>query len=268
MENVSETSPKDQESKDRSITSQEITDLEKKSLGLDYKLLEKLNHDDIKEVYQVFVDVDDETSKEFVAKAMKKIRPPPIEIARVGHRIWTYFYEKTILRIALLLWFFQLSFLKKILPFQLPIPFGFDLEQMPIFLKKILLSEPGAESPTHIVVGGLLFFVGFILIWAAWRFWLAYLESRWNKYYSGSTLLRRKFGIIVVNKEGGSIGILRTFLRGFFRIPVLSMFMIISMEYSDYERGLHDRLFGTYVLRVNQDVDSQEIALFIKNNYK
>ena len=268
MTNLPKDPKKVHKSKDEAITLQKDDNFEQKSSSLSSKLLEKLNHDDIKEVYQTFIDLDDEASKEIVAQSIKKIKTPPIEIARIGHRIWTYFYEKTILRIALLLWFFQSNLLKKILPFEIPILFNLDLEQMPSFFRKILLSEPGAESPTHIVAGGLFFFVGFIVIWITWKFWLAYLESKWNKNYSGSTLLRRNLGIIVVDKQGEPIGIIKTFLRGFFRMPIVSMLIIISMEYSAYERGLHDKLFGTYVLRINQDVDPQQIALFITNNYK
>ena len=246
---------------------QEIEHFEKQSLEINSKLLEKLHHDDIKEVYQIFNDLDNEASKEIVAQAMKKVEAPPIEIARIGHRIWTYFYEKTILRIALLIWFFQLNLLKKILPFEIPFPSNFDVEQVPRFLRKILFSQPGAETITHVMMGSLVFLFGFVVIWVSWRIWLAYLESKRNKNHSGSTLLRRNLGIIVVNRKGESIGILRALLRGLFRIPVFSMFMIMSMEYSDYERGLHDKLFKTYVLRINQDVSPSEIAFFIKNNY-
>ena len=237
---------------------------ESQSLEIDTRLLKKLDHDEIKEVYQVFKDLNDEASKEVIKKAAQASPlPPPIEKAKLGHRIWTYFYEKMIFRIPLVIWLFQSGFLRKQFPLEVSIPDGLDFANTPGFLRKILLSE----SNEYLVLGGIIYVMGFVCIWLAWRVWIAYLESKRNKNHSGSTLLRRKLGVIVVNKKGEAVGWLRAFFRGLFRVPVFSMIMIISMEFSAHERGLHDKIFGTYVLRINQDVTTQEIAHFIRENY-
>ena len=246
-----------------SISIEEIDNFENQTLKIDFQSLKKLDHDDIKEVYQIFNDIDDEDSKAIVKKAMGVIKPPDIEIGKISHRIWTYFYEKFILRIAFFIWFLQLDFLKNIFPFKIPFPPDLDASNIPSILKKVLLSNSGS----HLILGGIIFLLGFICLWIIWKTWLAYLESQHNKNYSGSTFLRRKLGLIVVDKKGETIGWLRVFLRGLFRIPIVSMIMIISMESSDKQRGLHDKIFGTYVLRLHKDLTSQEIAFFITQNY-
>ncbi len=246
-----------------SISIEEIDKFENQNLKIDLKVLKKLDYDDIQEIYQIFNDIDDEDSKAIVRKAMETIKPPDIEIAKISHRIWTYFYEKLILRIAFFIWFLQLNFLKNIFSFEISFSPNFDTSNIPSIFKKVLFSNSGS----HLILGGIIFLLGFICLWVIWKIWLAYLESRYNKNHSGSTFLRRKVGLIVVDKKGETIGWLRVFLRGLFRIPIVSMIMIISMELSDKQRGLHDKVFGTYVLRLHKDLTSQEIAFFITQNY-
>ena len=102
----------------------------------------------------------------------------------------------------------------------------------------------------------------YVFLKTIWRVILAKKEA------SGSSFMRKKIGIVVVNKSGKPLGTVQNFFRGLFRAFPFNLFTIAHMEYTKSDRGIHDKIFGSYVLRLNEHVDEFQISAFIKNNFK
>ena len=237
-------------------------EIEKTASGLRLETLKNLNYDELKEVYQSFSDIDDEEAKSLIVRALDMVKKPSIEKARLGHRIWSYFYEKIPIRLFLLFWLFLASKLKNLIPDWMIVVDPDSISQMPPPLANFIFIENTAIS-----LGMLMAMVILVLVWISWRIWVAWLESNKNSGHPGSTYFRHNIGIVVVNKKGRAINPLFSFLRGLFRIFPLSLLSVVSMEVARSGRAIHDRLFHTYVLRIYRDVDQEEIAHFIKENY-
>ena len=224
--------------------------------------LKKLNYDELKEVYQTFDDIDEETSKSIVLSILQMTQKPSIEKAKLGHRIWSYFYEKIPIRLFILLWFFLAAKLKTLISYWLFTVDPDSLSQIPSLLVNFIFLESKALSLGMLIAIALLF-----AVWIFWRLWVAWSESNANFKHPGSTHFRQNLGLIVVNKRGKPINPLFSFLRGLFRVFPLSLISVISMEFSRSGRGIHDLLFNTYVLRIYRDLSHEEIAYFIRENY-
>ncbi|MDH5720608.1 MAG: RDD family protein [Spirochaetia bacterium] len=196
------------------------------------KNLKNLDHDELTEILQVLENTDKQKEYEIVQKTLKQKKAPPIEKEKTGHRIWSYYYDNWIFR-----WIF----------FALGAVIYFSLD----------FFVPDAPMKKK----GVILFAAYLMLKTIWRIILAKQES------SGSTFMRKRIGIVVVNKNGRPLGIVQNFLRGFFRAFPLNLFTVALMEFTKNDRGIHDFLFGSYVLRINEEVDELQIASFIKQNY-
>lgn len=207
----------------------------------DEAYLKKLHWDELIEIKDLLDPEKEENLYQKVEKALYNYLEPKIEIAQIGERVWSFFYEKYFLRILLFLWAFLAYF---------------------IYQKNVLLTEKMGTKAYWII-----FAIGaFILIFIG-RIYLAYAESRKNNTLSGSKI-RQKLGIVVVQKNGYPPSFLKSFARGLFKSFPLIFLTLLSLELDKKNRGIHDRLFGTYVLRINdKNVTRKEIADFIEKNF-
>ena len=239
-----------------------VESAESKGLRVDIQHLKNLDKDELKEVYQVLSEVNHEESQEIVAKIIQETKAPPIEKAKIGHRVWTYFYDKAIFRVGLVIWFLFFNPLKAAFDQKIPLPEDMETAKFPPFLKPLFTEQGDA-----IFLGSVIFIAVLLGLWISWRLWTAFMESKRNHHHPGSTFCRRNLRIVLVDRRGQPIGWLRTFLRGLFRLPIVSMITLATMEFSSNNRGIHDKIFGTYALRINEDVLPVEIASFIQSNY-
>ncbi|MCP4133355.1 MAG: MMPL family transporter [bacterium] len=157
-----------------------------------------------------------------------------VQKASIGLRVWTYFYDKFILRIFIAIWLVLFSFLF-----------------LPEFSGNIRFNPHGEGlviSGTRVSGGEwLIFFAGIFILSILWRLVMAFLESR---YHSPS---RRALGIIVVDNNGNRIGFLKSFVRSLFKIFPLGIITLISMELNPDGKGIHDRIMGTEVIQPVQE---------------
>ena len=245
-------------------------EIEKAGIGqLNSANLEKLNYDELIEVYQTFADIDEEEPKKVVLSSLQAIPRPSVEKATLGHRIWSYFYEKVPIRLFILFWFFLAIKLKTLISYRLLIVDPDSLQQIPPPLVNFLppLVNFLFLEDKSITLGIIIALILLLTVWISWRIWIAWLESNANFIHPGSTYFRQHLGLIVVNKKGKPLNPIFAFLRGLFRIFPLSLISVLSMEFSKSGRGIHDLLFGTYVLRIYKDLGQEEIAHFIQENF-
>ncbi|MDH5716697.1 MAG: RDD family protein [Spirochaetia bacterium] len=201
--------------------------------------LQNLDKDELKEILFMLENTDKEKEYEIVKNFYDKKKSPAIEKAKLGHRVWSYYYDN---------WIFRSIFF---------------LTAPAIFFTVKKLTPDITTKNTVIAIAGY-----YVLLKLIWRLILAVKESSLSKKSAGSTFIRKKTGIVVLNKNGKPVNTLISFLRGLFRAFPFNLVCLIFMEISKNDRGLHDRIFGTYVLRLNEEVTEEEAASFIKSNYK
>ncbi len=198
----------------------------------------RLKSDDLLELLNI-IDSDKDAEKyEILREAWFALEHSPIDRAPMEIRIWTHFYERYLLRLGIIVWgVIAMVFLKGF--------FQGDLSS--------------AQRPA--------FAAGALLLWALWHVWMAFLESRTSR--GGSSFLRRSMNIRVVTKDGRPPSFLKSLLRSFFKGFPINLFVTVTMEHSSQVRGIHDKIFGTYVVRVNDEsVTENDIARFIRENYR
>ncbi len=263
-ENKTSSSAKKKSKKNLTSPKEKFTEaLETTSSKVNIEQFKKLDHDELKEIYQLFSDIREEETLKKIEDIYKDVYIPAIEKAKLGHRIWSYFYEKYPIRIIIILWLILGTSLKKLIPFEIKLPVTADFSKMPTGLRDFLFS---ADS-TAIPLGMILYILVPILILIGWRIFLSFLESNRNSRFSGSFFTRSKLGIAVVDKYGKPLPWGKSFLRGLFRIFPISFITVALTECAKNNRGPHDKLFGSYVLRLNEDVNKDQIEIFIKQNY-
>ncbi len=215
--------------------------VEEGTAEVDVSHLKNLHRDELLEIRDF---VDEEKEPALYAAVNEAIRlhvQPRIQIARIDERVWSYFYDKYILRVLLALWVAVVFFVIGPL-----LPQTADIRNLAI----------------PVAVGGALFFIVF------WRVLLAKMEAGQPSGNAGSSPVRRKLGIRVVMADGSPPGLLRSFARGMLKAFPLYFITLVTMEIARNNRGLHDRLFGTYVVRINaRDVTRSELAAFIRENF-
>ncbi len=251
--------------KEKAIPSQEVLALEKDQSGeidfdelvakgvdlgrlLDKEHLASYNYDELKEIVQYVDPIDNPKVYQLVIETLRERVPRRIRIATIGHRIWSFYYERYLARVLYVGW----------------------------FLVSFLMIKP--SMPGVWILGSkeydqwfMIFLGGLFLLFNLWHTLMAFLESNRNKFFHKTTYFRRNLGIYVVDRNGKRIKIARSILRSIFKTILLGPIMILSMEYDKTNRGIHDKLLGTYVLRITtkDDIDSMsgEIAAFIAENY-
>lgn len=205
--------------------------------------LDRLTHDELLQILDILPEESEafDRVKEFFDSKQK----PSIETATIGHRIWSYFYDKMILRIILIIW----------------LALGFFV------FSEIWPEEQMISAQQKISRGMLMTLAVLPVIVISWRLFIAFRESA-RSSTPGSTPARRHLGLRVVDRSGRPLSLTRSFLRGIFRWVPLSFITLFSIERSAEKRGMHDRLFGSYVLRINRsDVNQADISAFIRDNF-
>lgn len=216
--------------------------------------LHKLSIDDLKEVLN-YLNIDDEKYK-LVMQELESRPVPRIENAGMGHRVWSHYYDRFLLRVTWVLWFIFFNILKNVSPDLL------SSTGLKAWDHKIYMGPGSAIQAQYIVL--LLGFLGTGLIW---RIIISYLESKRAHSKPGSSPARRRMGITIFSENGEPAGFWRIFLRSYFRVFPLSLLTLATMEISKNTRGIHDKIFKTRVLRVNaDDVSAEEIIEHIKKH--
>ena len=160
--------------------------------------------------------------------------------ATISMRIWSYFYDNYVTKILFLIW---------------------SIIYVLIFIPDVsgnVSFDPHGEG---LVISGtqvtqsqiIIFLVGILIISITWRLVTAFLESKYNKLLNNTTLSRNSLRIKIIGTNGESIGFIKSLTRSIFRVFPLSFVTLISMELSKDGRGIHDKLFGTYVVQVYED---------------
>ncbi|MCS6983572.1 MAG: RDD family protein [Leptospiraceae bacterium] len=205
----------------------------------DETYLQKLHLDELLEIKDLVNPEREAELAKRIESTILRYEEPRIEIARLDERIWSYFYEKYLLRFLFLIWG------------------GL------VFLLVPNKTEPEEGMPMALKV----FLLGALVLIIAFRLSLAIFESQ-KKASIPASPLRRKLGIAVFMQDGNPPGFFRALLRGFFKSFPLMFLTVLTMELSPNNRGIHDKLFGTYVLRINNpNVSRAEIREFIKTKY-
>lgn len=221
--------------------------VEKNTASLSKDYLDRLHPDELHEILD-FIDEDEEKEKyDTIKEVLKEKVIEPIEKARIDERVWSYFYDKYIIRLVLFVWVaLGLTVLKS------------------FFSKKIPLGHVNTMNENVFVT-----IIGAVFIIILWRILYAFMESKPAKKAEGSTLVRKKLGLRLVTKNGTAPSFFRCFLRGLFKAFPFGFFTLLTIELSNSNRGVHDILFGTYVVRINSPkVTSADISEFIKKSYQ
>jgi uncharacterized RDD family membrane protein YckC len=206
---------------------------------LTHELLEKLDHNELEKMLIFLTEDRDPDQITMIQKELKDRKRPRVQLATVGERVWSYFYDKIILRILLLLWV--------ILSFQLI---------KPVFPGAIQLT-PAQSIPQFNIV----FMLGLVSVIISWRLWLSYKESSLS---GEGALSRKKLGIKVVQSDGQSPNLGKSILRGCFKTFPIQFFTLLTMEGAKHNRAIHDRIAGTYVVRLGaSDVSKDEISSYL-----
>ncbi|GEM_PF-2004278 len=215
---------------------------------LDKEHLASYNYDELKEIVQYVDPIDNPKIYQLAIETIRERVPRRIRIATIGHRIWSFYYERYLARIFYVGWFLVSYLILK-----------------PSLPGVWILGNKEYDKWFMVFLGGLF------LLFNLWHVLMAFLESNRNIFFHKTTYFRRNLGIYVVDRNGKRIGIIKSILRSIFKTILIGPIMILSMEYDTKGRGIHDKLLGTYVLRITSrdDIDSMsgEIAAFISENY-
>lgn len=215
---------------------------------MDRKILEQYNYDELKEIIQYIDEIDNKELYDQVIETIRQKVPLRIRKASLGHRIWSFYYERYLLRILYLIW-----------------------AGIAFFMIKPNMSGYLIVGPNEIPRWIIIMVIGALVLFNGWHAVMAFLESRLNHFFNKTTYFRRNLRIYVVNEDGGRISLLKSLLRSVFKTLLLGPISILYSEFDSNGRGLHDRLLNTYVLRITSpdDVDDMkdEIAVFIETNY-
>ena len=241
---------------------QETEKTQEPALVFSDERIEKLTEGDVKLLYQRFVDTKEEEAAAYIEGIYKKIDIPKITFPPLGYRIWTYFYEKSVIRVILLIWFFTRELWQKFLNIKYPLPLEIVYLNLPEVLTKALFADAG----TKIALGTMVYMAGFFILIFLWRLYIAYHESSLNTKSSGMSPMRKTVRIMIVNRYGRPVNFALVFLRGLFRMQLIAIIQILLLELSGGQRLLHDIVFQTYVVQLNADVTEEEIAEFISNS--
>jgi len=198
----------------------------------------RLKGDDLMQLLNI-IDSDKDAEKyEILREAWFALEHPPIVRAPMEIRIWTHFYERYLLRLGMIVWAVIAM----------------------VLLKGYFQGDLSSAQRPALAAGALL-------LWALWHVWMAFLESSPSR--GGSSFLRRSMNIRVVTKDGKPLSFWKSFLRSFFKGFPINLFVTVTMEHSSQERGIHDKIFGTYVVRVrDESISENDIARFIRENYR
>ena len=217
--------------------------VEKKSEFFDLEKIKELPCYELKQVLNFLDPLHDEEKYQTFLKIYEEKEEPLVQKARLGLRVWSFFYEKLIIRIISLAWvFFAFVNIKK-------------------GLNELALNE--AEISQQVFT--MIVFMGLFVLNLSWRAFVAMYESKKKNF--GSMFFRRHLSIRVVGKDGAPISFFRAFLRGLFRLFPLSLFTLMTMEASKDLRGVHDKLFKTYVLQVGEKASQEDIAQYLEQNF-
>ncbi len=218
--------------------------------------LKKMNYRQLKEL-MLFYELEGDVERfEIARKFLAKKKEDPIEFAPIGLRIWSYYYEKNLFRLAVGAWvLFWVMFIKPFLTYKM------KWEQYDHFLTNVKSASAAKYLANGIPLAGVLLVLGILLLWAGWRLWMAYLESSKNKSWGHSTFYRRKIRLIIVDSHGEFLPMKRLLLRGAMKMFPFYAFSLVYMQF--HGRGFHDILSDTYVLKVTGDPDPVKIRQFI-----
>lgn len=224
--------------------------------------IKDMDHQELTELLQFYELEDDIERYKKAHPFLKKTKEARIEAAPIPLRLWSYFYDKYLWRLSaggwLILWSAAInSWLDR----KLTGPWLDDaLENMRDPMMKSWLEEGLPVS--HLILG-----TGLFLLWVGFRLFHSYTESNTNTRWGGSSVYRSRIRIVVVNSAGERLGFFRAFLRSIFRLFPLFILTTFSMQLSKNWRGLHDKIFGAYVLKVADDVTQVEMQEFIRSHY-
>ena len=210
--------------------------------------VKKMNYEELFELIHFFEIDNDMKTVEILKPYLEKLHTPPIAVASLEDRIWSYFYEKYIIRIILVLWGI----------------IGYNLKEK-IFSWFSLESEVfmnGKEVSTIALILG----AGAAVIILIWRLYAAYMESTLNVKKRHALMFRRSIRILVINEDGSIPGMAKSFFRAFFRAFPFSFLTILTMQNTKNGRGIHDKIFKTIVLKMHPEVTDQEVLDYIKFN--
>jgi len=210
--------------------------------------VKKMNYTELFELIHYFEVEDDFDTVNILKPYLDKLKSIPIQLASLEDRIWSYFYEKYILRIVLVLWGI----------------IGYNLKDK--FLSWFSLDENIQMNGESVPAIALIIGVVAVIIILAWRIYTAFMESNLNVKKRHALRFRRSMRILVVNKDATIPGIFKSFFRGLFRAFPFSFITILTMQTTKSGRGMHDLLFNTIVLKLEPDVTDQEIKDFINFN--
>ncbi len=227
--------------------------------GIDMTKFDNLSSEEIKFAYYTFLDIGEHKKAEYFKDLYIKMKIPAIEIPSIGYRIWSYFYEKNFLRLGLIAWALTLNGLQILFTYAIPLPGTLKYMLWPDLIKNNLLVMNGMAVP----LGSLIYILGFFVIIILWHAYIAYHESMLNIKHPGMSPLRKKLGIMVVDKNGRPLDFAHAFFRGFFRFYPLALIQVVIFEIAQKPCLLHDILFSTYVIKINQEVTPDEIRAFL-----
>ncbi|MES0490968.1 MAG: hypothetical protein ABUK01_13305 [Leptospirales bacterium] len=231
--------------------------LEESNLHIDE--IKKMNFRQVSEIIHFFKLENNQEKIKELTPYLEKLTEPAIEFAPTDLRVWTYFYEKYMLRALLAGWaFLTLAVVQGIIK-------KIGIFDSYITWQENFLMEMNPEIPEALttfmsipLIGGLL------AIMVGWRILIAYQESNLNTKGKHAPRIRRRVRIIIVNKDGTIPGIGKTFLRGLFKLFPFVFLTLLSMQFSKSGRGIHDKIFNTYILRVLPEVTDREIEDFMR----
>ena len=232
--------------------------LEGSGMKIDLEGIAKLTIDEVKEILLVLKDLNKEEEYKQVYGIYVKKKEIPIQVESLGHRIWSIFYDKWICRIYIIILGVISSFL---MPFWNSfLKQGISLKDMESVdsIPKFLMA-----SSNHISLGGVIFIVTIILT----KIIFTYVVLPLKESKTGSTFIRSNMSMKVVQSDGNVPSFVILFLRNIFRHLPFSLFNIIMMEFRNDDRGFHDVLFDTYVVRLHKKMSCSQIKLFL-DNYK
>ena len=173
--------------------------LEEDALLFDLEKVKELSRYELKQILSFLDPLHDEEKYQAFLKIYEEKEEPLVQKARLGLRVWSFFYEKLIIRIISLAWVF------------------FAFGNIKEGLNELALNE--AEISQQVFT--MIVFMGLLVLNFSWRAFVAMYESKKKNF--GSMFFRRHLSIRVVGKDGAPISFFRAFLRGLFRLFPLSM---------------------------------------------
>jgi len=197
-----------------------------------------------------------EVDKFLEGKKEQRIEKPPFAI-----RIWSSFYEKYTLRaglgFALVLW---LIFIKGNVP---------DAIDLAAISGEHFGGAVNVKGFGELPLSKIILFIFLFAVEVLWRFNKA-LTDTGQKNLIPFTKFRDSVRILVVKRDGRRASFASYIIRDLFKtFPLMFITAATMMLFKD-QRGIHDRIFGTYVLKADPEADlsEREIADFIEREYR